>query len=210
MATQFSNRTTNGCSLRLPCQRFRRFGSSCSKRLSGADGIISLWLGNWEERMTSWEVWVAVYAAIVATAALALEVRRWVETHPKLVISVMPRGTIVNAQGPSEEKYLFVTVLNRGNSPTTITHFELFEFKNWMHRWRFCPNEHIFISDLRFPGTRANIPFLIPPGGTWQGAAPHEPSLSELMQSRRLYVGIRASHSNRPVLARVPCPSTPQ
>lgn len=159
--------------------------------------------------MTSWEVWGAVYAAIVATGALALEIRRWVETRPRLVISVMRRGTVVNAQGPSEETYLFVTVMNRGTSPTTTTHFELLEFQHWLNRWRLRPAQHLFVSDPRLTGARANIPSLLPPGGTWRGAAQHDSKLSELAQSGHLYVGIKASHSDRPVLKRVPRPLAP-
>ena len=33
-----------------------------------------------------WQVWVAVYAAIVATGALFLEVRRWFESGPRLYL----------------------------------------------------------------------------------------------------------------------------
>lgn len=35
------------------------------------------------------------YAAVVATAALALEVRRWIESGPRLSLSLMAPGIVV-------------------------------------------------------------------------------------------------------------------
>jgi len=58
---------------------------------------------------------VAVYAAIVATGALFLEVRRWFESGPRLNIHVMPEAKTFNLPGTENNTYLVATVKNRGN-----------------------------------------------------------------------------------------------
>jgi len=73
------------------------------------------------------EAAATAYAAIVATAAFALEVRRWLKERPKLDISLMPDAVMVTSGGSdedesdeSDERFLLVNVVNRGGSSTTI------------------------------------------------------------------------------------------
>ncbi len=87
----------------------------------------------------SWAIAVAAYAAIVATSALVLEVRRWFESGARLKIHIMPEGKTVNMPGTEDKTYLVATVTNRGNAPTTITHFALRDYGDWFGRLRSKP-----------------------------------------------------------------------
>jgi hypothetical protein len=40
------------------------------------------------------KTWVAIYAAIVATSALLLNLRTWIESRPRLKINIIPDGVI--------------------------------------------------------------------------------------------------------------------
>lgn len=97
-----------------------------------------------------WPVGVAIYAAIVATGALFLEVRRWVEGQARLVVSATLGMATFNLPGTEGNRYLVVNVTNRGGSPTTLTtlgllerlaertHFLMFlieEGNGWERRW---------------------------------------------------------------------------
>ena len=73
--------------------------------------------------MASWEptTWVAIYAAIVATGAVLLELRRWIESGPRLYVSMMVDPLVITpGVGVDEKLALSVWVDNRGAplSPT--------------------------------------------------------------------------------------------
>ena len=72
------------------------------------------------------------YAAVVATLALGLEVRRWLKERPKLDITLMPDAVMVTSGGSdedeSDERFLVVNVVNLGGTSTTIEGLSLVEF----------------------------------------------------------------------------------
>jgi hypothetical protein len=95
--------------------------------------------------MDWWTIVVAAYAAIVATGALALEIRRWFESGPRLSIRVMPEAEMVPAIDSKNATYLLAVATNRGNLPTTITNFALLDYGSWRghlrrkHTWAGIP-----------------------------------------------------------------------
>ncbi len=101
---------------------------------------------------------VAAYAAIVATGALALEVRRWFESGARLKIHIMPEAETFNMPGTEDKTYLVATVTNRGNAPTTITHFALRDYGSWLGRLRSKPTWTVVIPSPQPPGTTSIIP----------------------------------------------------
>lgn len=84
-----------------------------------------------------WTIGIAAYAAIVSTGALFLELRRWFEAGPRLNIHVMPEAKTFNIPGTEKNIYLLATVTNRGNTPTTITHFVLSDYETWFNHLRY-------------------------------------------------------------------------
>ena len=105
-----------------------------------------------------WAIAVAAYAAIVATGAMALEVRRWFESGACLKIHIMPEAETFNMPGTEDKTYLVATVTNRGNAPTTITHFALRDYGSWLGRLRSKPTWTVVIPSPHPPGTTPNIP----------------------------------------------------
>ena len=125
--------------------------------------------GVWSE----WQTWAAVYAAIVATAALALEVRRWFESGVRLRIHLMTNAGYIENGKFSDERQMLVTVSNRGDRPTTITHLALVEYSGrwrWWRRLRSSPTKQAFIPDPR-PSTLypQALPCVLDPGKQWTG-----------------------------------------
>jgi hypothetical protein len=84
---------------------------------------------------------IAAYAAIVSTAVLALQIRRWLEAGPRLRITLIPDGMTIGA-GPDfdETDLIIVTVTNRGEAPTMIINLLVFEYANRFLRMRRRPN----------------------------------------------------------------------
>ncbi len=146
-----------------------------------------------------WQVWVAIYAAMVATGVLFLEVRRWVETKARLAIDIAQRMQTINIPGAGDGPYLLVTVSNRGQSPTTITHLALEEFPSWWARVRGKRAKAAVVIMPMLPGMTQHLPFFLEPGAQWQGAALQDQELEDWIASGHLYVAIYASHFRKPL-----------
>lgn len=83
------------------------------------------------------EAVAVIYSAIVATAALALEIGRWVESGPRLVLTIISQAKAFGGPAPDESTYLHARVTNRGAMPTTVTNFALHSYSSRVHRlWR--------------------------------------------------------------------------
>jgi hypothetical protein len=163
------------------------------------------------------------YAAIVATGALALEIRRWFETGPRLVISIMPNAMTFGG-GNADEELCAVTVTNRGRNATTITHLVLYEFPDWVQRllpnWlqRLMPKwvrriykspvKTYFVQNSHIRG-QPPLPWEIGPNQQWFGGIHKNPTLIPDLQTGNFYVGVIASHSSRTKFKRIPKPRDP-
>src|SRR5260370_1404529 len=83
---------------------------------------------------------IAIYAAIVATGALFLNVRTWFETGPRLKVTVIPDGMVIGPGPQSDEQDLVIaTVTNIGKTPVLITSLLLWEMPTWWARLRRKP-----------------------------------------------------------------------
>jgi hypothetical protein len=154
------------------------------------------WLKDWLEGA------VAFYAAIVATGALFLEIRRWYESGVRLAIVIMPEAKMFGGLTSDDKTYLVVNVLNRGETATTITHLVLFNYGSW---WNLLRRKLINSAIVNNPGHHAgqNIPFLLEPGKIFHGLVNHEPELVRWIDDGWLFVGVIGSHADKPVLKRV-------
>lgn len=143
--------------------------------------------------------WIAIYAAIIATGALFLEVRRWFETGAKIRTDIMPFANVIGGYEKDENDYLFVGVTNNGDRPTTITHFVLHEYDSVFHRLVRKARYSGIVPKPELSGTPA-LPFLLEPGIRWGGQAIYNEELLARAKSGKLFVGVYCSHSTKPFL----------
>ena len=142
--------------------------------------------------------WVAVYAAIVATGALFLEIRRWFESGPRLRLTFMvdaemlPRG--------DDNSYIVVTVAHRGSAPTTLTHFVLVTYPSVAKRLRRRPERQMYVPQ---PSTAQPAPHLLEPGAHWIGMAIQEKELEPFIDAGTLWAEVYATHADRPARIRL-------
>lgn len=158
------------------------------------------WLQEWLEGS------VAAYAAIVATGALFLEVRRWMESGVRLSISVMPEAKMFGGYQEDLNTYLALTVTNRGEAPTTLTHVALFNYATFWHWLRRKPKNTAIVKN---PGHQSgqHIPYLLEPGKMFHGLVNHDPQLKDWIDGGWLFVGVIGSHADKPKLIRVRKPN---
>ena len=156
-----------------------------------------------------WGIGVAIYAAIVATGALFLEIRRWVESGPRLYLTVSPNRQLIPSTGgrPDGAPHVVVSVSNRGSEPTTITMLGLRRYDNWFKKLRNRPSEDMFIPLPTIPGTGlGKLPHLLEPGREWHGFMDQDDKMEEWLKAGRFYVAVYSTHSARPTVKRLPRP----
>lgn len=148
---------------------------------------------------------VAAYAAIVATAALILEVRRWIESGPRLNLHIMPEAEINGLPGTKGGTFLVATVTNRGNAPTTITHFALCDYGTRLRRIISKPIWNGIVINPQPKGSPPIIPTTLQPGERWMGMAPYDDKgeLKSKIEAGQLHVMIYAGHADKPTSKRV-------
>jgi hypothetical protein len=143
-----------------------------------------------------------LYAAIVATGALALEVRRWFESGPKIHVTASP--DMIMIYGRKEVSgLLLVNVINRGHTPTTITHFAILEYPNALKRWRNDPAHSFLIPHPQPEGSPPSIPHVLEPGRQWTGVARPRPDVTGDIQTGTFWAAIYTTDRKRPYLAHI-------
>lgn len=144
---------------------------------------------------------VAIYAAIIATAAFALETRRWVEARARLRISIMAPAHTFGGDFDDDQEYLFATVSNVGAAPTTLTHFGLVCFPSMIARVRNRPAFSAWVGQPKF--SPAPLPYVIQPGTEWSGAANFDEELKNLVKQGGLYIAFFHSAGSRPAIRKI-------
>ena len=145
---------------------------------------------------------VAIYAAIVATGALALEVRRWFESGPKIFIRAVPNMMVVG-DGVEEKDLLAVTAYNRGDQSTTVTHMVLVEYDNLWSRLRDKRSKSYIIPNPQLSGHPPSIPKELPTGGQWMGFARSRPDVVDDIETGKFWAGVHTTSRDRAYLARI-------
>lgn len=148
---------------------------------------------------------IAAYAALIATGALFLEVRRWFESRPKLVISLIPDGVVMGGDRRYDEKDLtIVHVVNRGTEPTTIENLILMEIPTLWRRFRRRATRSFVVLNPQLKNYPANIPSDLEPNKRWTGFIRKRQDKIDDLQTGNFYVAISASHTDRMAMKRIP------
>ena len=141
--------------------------------------------------------WTAIVALAFSAAALALEVRRWFESRPRLRLSVMGDALLMPGDDGKARSALFV--VNRGSVPTVLNTMLVFRFKTAWHRFRRRP---LMAAVVLNPGS--NLPYELGTNKSWTGMLEHTDETKEARALGQLYLGVAATHSSRQFFVRVP------
>jgi hypothetical protein len=145
---------------------------------------------------------IATLALVMSAGALALEVRRWFESSPRLILSVMADAAVFPSANDSQPM-LALNVTNRGGAPTIITGFYVYFYPSLWKRLLRKPSFRAAVnpySNREVPALPANIGV----NERWMGTLRYDDQTTAARQQGHLYVGIGASHSNRVLLKKVP------
>lgn len=150
------------------------------------------------EDPATWSDWATVYAAVVASGALFLEIRRWFESGARLRLSYMLDATIM--PGPRDRFYILIEVVNRGNTPTTITHLAFQSYETHLKRLLGKPSMSFIAAG---PSPAQPLPHVIEPGGRWVGMCIKNRELEERLALGFMWAEVHATHNDRPTSMRL-------
>lgn len=151
------------------------------------------------------EIWISIYAAILATSALALNVRTWFDAGVRLKLSVIADGIVFGGDPQFDEKDLvLVTVTNRGRTVTVISNLLLYEFASKWKVRRNRPSKTYVVPNPQLKGYPSNVPMELAPSKTWTGAIRSRPDLNINLHDGRHYVAVCANTRDRPYFKLIP------
>ena len=142
----------------------------------------------------------AWWGAIVASFAVIWNIIVAIRSGPRVYVRATPEMQVFPRQPVTGDKsYISVTAINRGNAPTTITHFIGYYTKNLWNRIRGKKQAFIVNTDLSLGKP---IPYILKPGEEWSSMADQK-SIQEKCANGLLYIGIIHNQRKRPVFKRV-------
>lgn len=158
---------------------------------------------------------IAGYAAIVATSAFLWNIYEWITSGPRIYLTARPNAQMLRdhqgqlyayfltgTESKGKEVYVFFTVTNNGDKPTTIYNPAFFYYKSWWsmiyRRWK--PDESLLIKN---PGIIHSTPYFLQPGSVWEGKAIQNGRIEKLAKEGLLFFALFVSHRKKPMKARV-------
>lgn len=143
---------------------------------------------------------IALAALVISSAALALELRRWIESGPKVRLQASQKRSLLTKLGAKDqttENKVFLAVTNAGDTPTVVTHIFTATYNSWWSRFRDKAShyEHFYDEEKK-----AAIMRLDP--GSLTSTAIH-PRDSFSLKDDNLWFGIYCSHRPKPYLCRL-------
>jgi hypothetical protein len=156
-----------------------------------------------------WALGISFFSLIISACSFVLEFRRWFDEGVKLTLSVIPEAKMFGGPIPDENTYVSVTVTNRGDAPTTLTHLVVYAYPNTLAvytprrllRWFKQLKPKMWL--IANTGGPNPIPYTLEPGRYWVGMALHTPEVKAAMTAGQLYVGMVSSHSDKTLFKRV-------
>lgn len=144
--------------------------------------------------------WIAIYAAIVATAVLIWDIVKWKRSGPRVRFSTQTGMRTVGAGGFDGRDLVSMTVVNVGDGSTTITSIGFLYYKGW---WDFLRRRSTKAFVIPKPSDSQPLPFELRPGVVWHGLCTQDSEVEEMAKNGRLYCVVYLSHQRKGISDRV-------
>lgn len=142
----------------------------------------------------------AFYAAIVATGALFLEVRRWFESGVKIKVTANHQYSAPDF----EQHVITATATSVGDAATTVTGLEVWVYPTRIHALLRLSLTRMAVLDTKtFASPDSILPAKLAPGDTWSGGI-NEHSEEQIRKGWQVsYFAVRTTRYKRPFFARI-------
>ncbi len=153
---------------------------------------------------STWSIndYAAWWGAVIATLVLILNVITLLLSGPRIRVRASPNMQIFpqNTTIGENKTYILITVTNRGNSATTLTHFHGYYANNLWNllrkkkRIRFVLPVNLLLGKV--------IPYVFASGEEWSNMV-EQSDIQKDLGNGYLYIGVSHSQNNRPTYVRV-------
>lgn len=148
-------------------------------------------------RATDFAAW---WGAGVATLVLLWDIYKWKKRGPRVTYTVSANMSFYGAGRRLDGTFVTVRVKNRGDAPTTIENMGFAYYKSRWHKIFRRIDSQMVVTNAGVP---FELPYVVAPGGIWDGRAQQDESLEAMANNGYLECRIACSHSRRPVTRRV-------
>lgn len=150
---------------------------------------------------------IAWIGALTGCASLGWNVYTWLTKGPRVIVTAH-HGMVYIGAGFDQSPRINVTVVNRGDAPTTINNLIIWHFPSRLRAWRCRPDTPaLVVNDF---GVSAPPPFVLTPGDEWKPLtlqAPLDTMVVDHGWRGYLYFVVFHTMSTKPVLARLRLPT---
>ena len=147
-----------------------------------------------------WTLTIAIYAAVVATFTLLWDWWKWLHAGPNLHVTASANMKTYNMPAFEGESVMVMNATNRGDRPTTITHFTVHQYLSW---WEWIRKRAAYSAVVNVAHDMYPPPYVLQPGGTWVAPCLQNEEMIKLASTGRLYLAIIHSHAKKPLYCRV-------
>lgn len=148
-----------------------------------------------------WTLVIAIYAAVVATFTLLWDWWKWLHAGPQLDVTVQSGMKMLNDPQFADKWLMVMRATNRGDRPTTLTHFTVHKYDS---RWKFMRRRSSYDAIVNTWGQGVQTtPHVLQPGAVWTGVATQTADIEQMARDGLVYLGLVHSHSKKPILRRV-------
>ena len=140
---------------------------------------------------------IAVYAAIVATAALLLCLIQWYRSGARLTGHAI--GNMRLHPDPTNRTYINLTVYNRGSRKTTVTGLAISAYRSW---WATITRQRSELFAIQRP-LHVDLPLSIEAGHYFTAGIPQADDLIQRSRELRLYIELSYVDSDNPLRFRI-------
>lgn len=149
--------------------------------------------------MESWNVIAAWWGALIATTVLLLDYYKWSRSGP-IIRCDAKYGWKIMAEGVEDDnEYIFYTVTNVGDRPTTITKQGVLCWPNVFKRVFSDADAEFWIKGgIHGMG---KVPMIIKPGEVWNGCGTINDEIRDLVKKGdNLFLSLEFSHRQKSYL----------
>jgi hypothetical protein len=144
---------------------------------------------------------LAIWGAVLSTIAIFWDIYKWRTSGPSLHMRVSTGMVAYNMPVYEGRTLIMVSVTNRGDRPTTITHLNMAYYDTW---WKaiLCmkPSQNYWVAN---PNTFQQVPFELKPGIEWKGMIEQNSEIEIWAQEGYLYATLNHSHNKKPMRQRI-------
>ncbi len=141
----------------------------------------------------------AWWGAVLATLVFCWDIFKHMRSGPRINIEAISDMGSVPKASHLPDTFIYITVSNNGNAPSTFKNIGFFHFKSLREKVFGKPRTQAV---LTHPHLVHPLPYILKPGETWNGFIDQN-KMDQFFESGFLYIWCQFSNPKKPILAKI-------